>query len=213
MERERPIQKKIYVNEEENEIIKQKMKQAKINNFSRLVREFILTGEVKVITFEEIRELIFEVKKIGININQIIKLANTRKEISENEIREVIKQQEILNKNMVTLINKFMKNGENKKMKKIIRKGAVAREKAEAKKEALEDVKENGLFLKFISDELKDDKDVVMQAVKDNAYALQYASERLKDDEDVVFEAMEKNTLAFRFASDRLKSLLLAVEK
>lgn len=97
MERLRPIQKKIYVNEEENEKIKQKMKQAKTKNFSKLAREIILTGEVKIIAFEKIREVKFEIKKIGTNINQITKLANTRKEISEKEIQEIIKQQEILN--------------------------------------------------------------------------------------------------------------------
>lgn len=97
MERLRPIQKKIYVNEEENEKIKQKMEQAKTKNFSKLAREIILTGEVKIIAFEKIREVKFEIKKIGTNINQITKLANTRKEISEKEIQEIIKQQEILN--------------------------------------------------------------------------------------------------------------------
>lgn len=104
MERLRPIQKKIYVNEEENEIIKQKMEQAKTKNFSKLAREIILTGEIKIIAFEKIRELKFEIKKIGTNINQITKLANTKKEISENEIQEIIKQQKLLNKQIEKII-------------------------------------------------------------------------------------------------------------
>lgn len=104
MERVRPIQKKIYVNEEENEKIKQKMEQAKTKNFSKLAREIILTGEVKIIAFEKIREVKFEIKKIGTNINQITKLANTKKEITEEEIQEIIRQQEILNKKIEQII-------------------------------------------------------------------------------------------------------------
>ncbi len=104
MERLKPILKIFYVSEEENEIIKQKMKQAKTKNFSKFVREILLTGEVKIIAFEKIREVKFEIKKIGTNINQITKLANTRKEISEKEIQEIIKQQEILNEKIEKII-------------------------------------------------------------------------------------------------------------
>ena len=40
--------------------------------------------------------------------------------------------------------------------------------------------------LEFVSDELKNDKDVVMAAVKDDQDALEHASDTLKSDKDIL---------------------------
>jgi hypothetical protein len=46
----------------------------------------------------------------------------------------------------------------------------------------LEQVKKDGLALKYGSKELKNDIDVVLEAVKQNGYALYHASKELQND-------------------------------
>ena len=42
-----------------------------------------------------------------------------------------------------------------------------------------------------------------MEAVKNKGYALKYASERLKDDRDLLLEAVKNNGVALEYASGR----------
>ena len=44
-----------------------------------------------------------------------------------------------------------------------------------------------------------------MEAVKENGFALRFASERLKDDKEIVLEAVKENENSFQFVSARLK--------
>ena len=60
--------------------------------------------------------------------------------------------------------------------------------------------------LKFVSQLIKDNKDIVLEAVKNDGLKLKYASERLKDDEEVVKTAILQDKYAINFASDRLGS-------
>ena len=53
----------------------------------------------------------------------------------------------------------------------------------------------SGKNLKYASESLKNDKEVVMLAVKKLGIALKYASESLKNDMDVVKMAIEKGNL------------------
>lgn len=48
------------------------------------------------------------------------------------------------------------------------------------KKMIMQDVRENGLALEYVTDELQDDEEVVLIAIKNNCWALKYASERLQ---------------------------------
>jgi len=63
----------------------------------------------------------------------------------------------------------------------------------------------NGLSLQHVSDELKDDIDVVDLAIDNNPIALQYASARLRDDDILVHKAINKNHVCFQWASTRLR--------
>jgi hypothetical protein len=47
----------------------------------------------------------------------------------------------------------------------------------------------NGNVLKYASDNIRDNKEIVMIAVKETCFALLHASERLKNDEDIVLES------------------------
>ena len=59
--------------------------------------------------------------------------------------------------------------------------------------------------LKYASDELRADRDVVLEAVKRCGLALEYASDELRADRDVVTEAVKNNPLGFDFAGEELQ--------
>jgi hypothetical protein len=60
-------------------------------------------------------------------------------------------------------------------------------------------------ILEYVSDELKDDKEVVMVAVTKCGAALEFASQRLQDDLEVVTAAISDNSYAIRFAGPNVK--------
>lgn len=72
-----------------------------------------------------------------------------------------------------------------------------------------------GFLLRFVSQRLRDDYQVVMAAIRGDGFALEYASEKLKDNDDVVKTALEYNGRTLKYASERIKSdknmVLLAV--
>ena len=67
-------------------------------------------------------------------------------------------------------------------------------------------VQNNGYILKYASDNLKDDKEVVTTAVQNYGYALRYASDDLKNDKEVVTTAVQNYAYALEYASDNLKN-------
>lgn len=60
-------------------------------------------------------------------------------------------------------------------------------------------------ILSEVSDNLKDDREVVLYAVRRDGTELQHASVRLQNDLQVVKEAMKSNLAAFKFASEAIK--------
>ena len=70
-------------------------------------------------------------------------------------------------------------------------------------------VKRNGFALKYASDELKNDAEVVLDAIEGDvdhfAKSLEFASDELKDDKTIVMTAVSRYGEALCFASDRLK--------
>ena len=69
--------------------------------------------------------------------------------------------------------------------------------------------------LKYVSEQFKNDKELIVLAVKKHGRVLEYASDSLKNDNEIVIEALKKETSAFRFASDALRndSDILALKK
>ena len=59
--------------------------------------------------------------------------------------------------------------------------------------------------LKYVSEELKNDKDVVMTAVTQGGYLLEYASPKLQDDDEVVIAAVKQFPTTFMYASERIR--------
>jgi hypothetical protein len=64
----------------------------------------------------------------------------------------------------------------------------------------------NGELLQHVSDELKDDYEIVNIAVGNNANALRFASNELRDNREIVMKAVKNNPKALKFASIKLRS-------
>ena len=87
--RKRDIQKKLFVNEEEDKIIKEKMKQLGTDNFGAYARKMLIDWYVVKTDYTTIKNLIKEINKIGVNINQIAKRTNETNRIYEDDIKEL----------------------------------------------------------------------------------------------------------------------------
>lgn len=85
----RKINMHFYVTEEEEYIIKEKMKLAHITNLSDYLRSQALFGFVYYADFEDIRNVSYELSKIGTNLNQIAKQINTSGNVYEKEMTEI----------------------------------------------------------------------------------------------------------------------------
>ncbi|AQY51524.1 mobilization protein [Listeria weihenstephanensis FSL R9-0317] len=93
--RKREIQLKFRVSEEEKKFIDIKMKEANISNREAYLRKMAIDGTIITSNFEETKKMIFELHKIGTNINQIAHIANSNGDISEEkiyELKEMMKQ-------------------------------------------------------------------------------------------------------------------------
>jgi len=64
----------------------------------------------------------------------------------------------------------------------------------------------SGWVLKFASEDLKDNRELVLTAISDDPSAWEHASERLRDDDELVRYAATKTWYALEHASDRLKN-------
>jgi len=80
-----------------------------------------------------------------------------------------------------------------------------------------EELKKNGMLLKYASDKLKNNRNVVITAVSNYGMALEYASDRLKNDKQIVLHAISNSSSALFHASDKLRDdedvILAAVSK
>lgn len=90
--RSRPIQKLFWVDKDENQKIKAQMTTAGIDNFSVYARLMLLHGEVKVVDFSALDKLRQEINRIGVNVNQIAKYANTNETISQEDLSQVFEE-------------------------------------------------------------------------------------------------------------------------
>lgn len=109
MNRKRKIQKIFCVDEKENELIIRKMEKANKENFGAFAREILLTGEINLINFDEIKKLLYELNRIGNNINQIVKRANEDGKVEKSQLVEILKFQNQLEEEINKLLNEKIK--------------------------------------------------------------------------------------------------------
>ena len=99
--RSRDVELKVFLSEEENELLLKKMKQVGTDNKSAYVRKMILDGMIVKTDFRILKELSNQINKIGININQITKQLNQMHNISSEDISNI--------KSMLQTINQKQK--------------------------------------------------------------------------------------------------------
>lgn len=75
-----------YLTESENALLLKKMKQAGINNRSAYIRKMILDGYIIHQDYSALRECIAALGRIGNNLNQLTKLANTYHDMNVPEL-------------------------------------------------------------------------------------------------------------------------------
>ncbi|GAA5399580.1 plasmid mobilization protein [Streptococcus uberis] len=85
--RSRKIQKLFYISEEENRLIRKKMEDMNLKNFSTFARYMLTTGKVVTIDYSELTQLRTEINRIGVNINQIVKYINMSEEVSNEDYK------------------------------------------------------------------------------------------------------------------------------
>lgn len=91
--RTRNIQLITRVTKEEHEFIKDKMKQLGTDNFNAFSRKMLIDGKAINVNLTEFHTLANEVNKIGVNVNQIVKLCNETHSVSDVKVDQL--QQEV----------------------------------------------------------------------------------------------------------------------
>ena len=107
--RKRMIQKKIRLTEEEARFISTKVAESGMTNFNAFARIMLNMGEVKILNFEELKELRNEINRIGVNINQVAKKVNEDGQASLNELSQILE----LQKHLKDTVNQFIQKQEN----------------------------------------------------------------------------------------------------
>lgn len=106
MEVKRTRKKQIVIrcnNEEFNKINKKVMESGLTKQ--RYILEVLINGKIVKNDLEAIRELTFEINKIGTNINQIAKSCNIKNLVSKNDIDVLMKYLQLI----IKLLRKFLK--------------------------------------------------------------------------------------------------------
>jgi len=92
--RKRAIQLIVRVTQEEKEHIYKKMELYGTENFNAYARKMMIDGYVVKVDTTHFQDLANEVNKIGTNINQLTRIANTTGTIHKNDINKI---QELVN--------------------------------------------------------------------------------------------------------------------
>lgn len=104
--RKRPVQKLIRLTEEENRFISTKVAESGMTNFNAFARIMLIMGEVRILNFEELRELRKEINRIGVNINQVAKKVNEDDQASLTELSQILELQKHLKDAVIQFIQK-----------------------------------------------------------------------------------------------------------
>jgi lambda repressor-like predicted transcriptional regulator len=77
---------------------------------------------------------------------------------------------------------------------------------ANEEQERIEAVRKNWQKLRYASEEIKNNRDIILEAVQQNGRALQYASEKLQNDRELVRAAVQNDVWALSCASKKLRN-------
>jgi phosphate uptake regulator len=84
------------------------MEQIGTNNKSAYVRKMILDGMIIKTDFKVLKELSYEINKIGVNINQITKQVNEMQNISNEDIENIKSMLQSINQKQKETLSFFI---------------------------------------------------------------------------------------------------------
>lgn len=83
---------KVRVSPEERGLIEKRMKEMQIINLSAFIRKMAINGLCIRLNIEEIRELSYQINRLGNNLNQYARWANTNGEIYIKNMETLMEQ-------------------------------------------------------------------------------------------------------------------------
>ena len=87
--RKRDILLRVFVTEAERDFIYEKMNEINTNNFGAYARKMLIDGYAIHTDYSDLKTVIAEMQKIGININQIARRINSTSRIYEQDFIEI----------------------------------------------------------------------------------------------------------------------------
>ena len=87
--RKREIVLRLCVTEAERDMIYEKMRQYNTNNFGAYGRKMLIDGYVLATDYSDLKAVVAEMQKIGVNFNQIAKRVNSTTRIYEQDFDEM----------------------------------------------------------------------------------------------------------------------------
>lgn len=78
-----------YVSEEEKAFIFEKMKAAKIKNLSAYLRKAAIDGKIEIHDYSGLKDINYNLRKIGVNINQIAKRINETNSVYQSDMADI----------------------------------------------------------------------------------------------------------------------------
>ncbi len=107
--REREKQISVRINQQEYDMILEKMKSVGTNDKSAYMRKMLIDGYVISYDFKEVRQLLSELGRIGNNINQIARHANQNNAISQDAVEETHQLMKEIKHEVTILYNQLVK--------------------------------------------------------------------------------------------------------
>jgi len=87
--RKRSIMLRFRVNEDEQNLINEKMKLYKTNNLAAYMRKMAIDGYIVNVDYSDLKAVAYEMQKIGVNINQIARRVNSTSRMYEQDFEEI----------------------------------------------------------------------------------------------------------------------------
>ena len=83
------MQIKFRITEEKHSLIEEKMKQVPTSNMETYLRKMVIDGYIIQADHSDIKKMMAELRKIGVNINQIAKRANATGNVYQEDIEKI----------------------------------------------------------------------------------------------------------------------------
>ncbi len=108
-ERKRDKQLKIWVSQDEQEMIRQKMAEFGTTNMGAFVRKMVIDGYVIKLEIPELKEIIRLLSPIGNNVNQMARKLNAGGSIYREDIAEVNAKLDAIYKQLEKILKRLSK--------------------------------------------------------------------------------------------------------